>query len=359
MLAALETLFLPALRTALGGDADLRGGPATAPAAGQPARLSLWAERLVRDGSEGDDPARDPVQAAWEGLVSADPSAPLDFPLPEAARGDVAEVQSPPGHLLPPGDAWQLDGRTLRFFRAPAGPVRVSTRSEPVRGYRERRPGRVELSLRVWAADGAAALAAAPAVSAPRWRQKAWLLAGGLLWLLFLLAMSTHSGSDAAFSTSGTGEPLRNKAGLLGARVSDMALFLFGYSAWWLVPVSARAWLSGLATLLRGPSATPRPPRLLFWIGLLLLVAASCALEWTRLYQWESRLPDHAGGVLGYTLGPLSMKLLGFAGSGVLWIAALLAGLAMAFRFSWLGVAERIGARLEGVREQRARGRLI
>lgn len=157
MLAALETLFLPALRTALGGDADLRGGPATAPAAGQPARLSLWAERLVRDGPEGDDPTRDPVQAAWEGLVSAAPSAPLDFPLPEAAHGDVAEVQSPPGHLLPPGDAWQLDGRTLRFFRAPAGPVRVSTRSEPVRGYRERRPGRVELSLRVWAADGAAA----------------------------------------------------------------------------------------------------------------------------------------------------------------------------------------------------------
>jgi S-DNA-T family DNA segregation ATPase FtsK/SpoIIIE len=61
----------------------------------------------------------------------------------------------------------------------------------------------------------------------------------------------------------------------------------------------------------------------------------------------------HAGGVLGYTLGPLSMKALGFAGSGVLWIAALVAGLAMAFRFSWLSVAERIGAWFESLKERR------
>lgn len=203
------------------------------------------------------------------------------------------------------------------------------------------------------AADGAGALAATPSSPTPRWRQKAWLLAGGLLWLLFLLAMATHSAGDAAFSTSGTGEPLRNKAGLLGARVSDMALFLFGYSAWWLVPVSLRAWLSGLATLLRGPSPTPRPPRLVFWIGLVLLLAASCALEWTRLYRFEPLLPGHAGGVLGWALGTLSVRWLGFAGSGVLWIALLVTGSALALRFSWLHVAEAIGERFDRLRENR------
>ncbi|MCK7493975.1 MAG: DNA translocase FtsK 4TM domain-containing protein [Comamonadaceae bacterium] len=46
-----------------------------------------------------------------------------------------------------------------------------------------------------------------------------------------------------------------------------------------------------------------------FWVGLALLLAASCALEWTRLYRWEALLPGHAGGVLGYALGPLSMQL--------------------------------------------------
>jgi len=179
------------------------------------------------------------------------------------------------------------------------------------------------------------------------------VLFGALAWLLFVLAMLTHHPGDAAFSTSGTGDALRNKAGLLGARLSDMALFLFGLSAWWLVPVTARAWLSALARLLRGPSAAPRPPRWMFWLGLALLLAASCALEWTRLYRWEALLPGHAGGVLGYVLGPLSMRWLGFAGSGVLWIALLVVGSAMALRFSWLHLADAIGAGFDRLRESR------
>ena len=52
--------------------------------------------------------------------------------------------------------------------------------------------------------------------------------------------------------------------------------------------------------------------------GIVLLMAASCALEWTRLYRYDELLPGgQAGGVLGAVLGPLSMKWLGFAGSGV------------------------------------------
>ncbi|MBA4176747.1 MAG: cell division protein FtsK [Leptothrix sp. (in: Bacteria)] len=201
--------------------------------------------------------------------------------------------------------------------------------------------------------DGAAALPSPDAGALPRWRQQAALLLGGLAWLLFVLAMLTHDAGDAAFSTSGTGDAPRNQAGLLGARLSDMALFLFGFSAWWLVPVAARAWLSALARLLRGPSATPRPPRWMFWLGLALLLAASCSLEWTRLYRWEALLPGHAGGVLGHALGPLSMHWLGFAGSGVLWIALLVAGSAMALRFSWLQLADAIGAGVDRLRESR------
>jgi DNA segregation ATPase FtsK/SpoIIIE, S-DNA-T family len=64
--------------------------------------------------------------------------------------------------------------------------------------------------------------------------------------------------------------------------------------------------------------------------------------------------PGHAGGVLGYVLGPLSMQWLGFAGSGVLWIAAAGGGMALALRFSWLAVAEAIGERIDRLRERRA-----
>ena len=212
----------------------------------------------------------------------------------------------------------------------------------------------MSFSLGTLQGDGSAALAAPAAEDAPRWRQQALLIAGALAWLLFGLALVTHHLNDPAFSTSGTGDALRNKAGLLGARVSDIALYLFGYSAWWLVPVALRAWLSALALMLRGPSPTPRAPRWLFWLGLALLLSASCALEWTRLYRWETQLPGHAGGVLGYVLGPLSMRWLGFAGSGVLWIALLVTGSALALRFSWLNLADAIGERLDRLRERRA-----
>ena len=65
--------------------------------------------------------------------------------------------------------------------------------------------------------------------------------------------------------------------------------------------------LSALARWLRGEPAPSRStaPRWPFWLGLVLLLAASTALEWTRLYRFEAALPGHAGGVLGYVLGPL------------------------------------------------------
>ncbi|MES2993441.1 MAG: DNA translocase FtsK 4TM domain-containing protein [Pseudomonadota bacterium] len=192
------------------------------------------------------------------------------------------------------------------------------------------------------------------------WRAQLGLLIGGVLWLLAVLALATHNAADAAFSTSGIAPVTLNKAGALGAWFSDIAFFVFGYSVWWAVAVALRAWLGSLAGVLRSDAATPVAatgtprPLWLFWVGLALLLAASSALEWTRLYQWEGRVAGgHAGGAVGYTLGHLSQQLLGFAGSGVLWIAVLVAGIAMALRFSWLRLAERIGAWAESLRERR------
>ncbi|MBK9134208.1 MAG: DNA translocase FtsK 4TM domain-containing protein [Betaproteobacteria bacterium] len=201
------------------------------------------------------------------------------------------------------------------------------------------------------AGESVAASARAAAPSVP-WRRKAWLFVGGLAWLLWLLAMVTHDAADPAFTTSGGSEAVQNRVGVLGARVADLAYFLFGFSCWWLLPVGLRAWLSSLAAVLRHDAPAPVTPRWRFWLGLVLLLAASCALEWTRLYRFEAHLNGHAGGVLGWALGPLSMRWLGFAGSGVLWIALGVAGASMALRFSWLGVAETIGRRFDALRER-------
>ncbi|OYY60224.1 MAG: cell division protein FtsK, partial [Burkholderiales bacterium 28-67-8] len=194
------------------------------------------------------------------------------------------------------------------------------------------------------------------------WQRQSLVLAGGVAWLLVLIALLTHSASDAAFSTSGSGGPVHNRAGVLGAWLSDLALFVFGFSVWWAMAIALHRWLRALAQLIRAedspaalPEARPLWPDWTVAAGLAMLLAASAALEWTRLYRWESLLPGaHSGGVLGYLLGPASMNLLGFAGSGVLWIALLLAGLSLAFQFSWLNVADAIGERLDAWRDRRA-----
>src|SRR4051812_25845263 len=76
----------------------------------------------------------------------------------------------------------------------------------------------------------------------PDWKLQLKLLAGGVLWLLALIALATHSPGDPAFSTSGSTPLPRNAAGTLGAWFSDLALFLIGYSVWWLMAIGAHSW---------------------------------------------------------------------------------------------------------------------
>lgn len=204
--------------------------------------------------------------------------------------------------------------------------------------------------------------AAPPSATSRLLRTPLWLALTALLLALLLLAMATHDVRDAAFSTSGQHDRVANRVGSFGAWVSDGLLFVFGYSAWWLPLLALRGWLRSLAGLLRHDvAAAPRwSQRARWWAGVMLLIGASCALEWSRLYAFEPRLPGaHSGGLVGYTLGPLGMKGLGFAGSGVVWIVLLLTGLSWAFRFSWGQLAERIGERIEELREKRIEKREI
>ncbi|MFM8929341.1 MAG: DNA translocase FtsK [Betaproteobacteria bacterium] len=206
---------------------------------------------------------------------------------------------------------------------------------------------------------------AEPASAPARPPRATWLFLTAVLWLLAVLALATHHPGDPGFTTSGANDRALNAVGRAGAWSSDLALFLLGYSVWWVPLIVARYWLSLLAWRLRGSrgqhaddgaaAADVVAHQALGWrvAGVLMLLTASAALEWTRLYQAEPAMPGHAGGVLGYALGPWSMKWLGFNGSGVFWIATLVLGVSWAFGFSWLRLAEQIGAWLEGLREQR------
>jgi S-DNA-T family DNA segregation ATPase FtsK/SpoIIIE len=202
---------------------------------------------------------------------------------------------------------------------------------------------------------------APPSAASRLLRTPLWLALTAIALALLVLALATHDVRDAAFSTSGQHDVVGNRVGSLGAWLSDGLLFVFGFSAWWFPMLALRGWLRSLAGLLRHdvPAALRWSQRLRWWAGVTLLIMASCALEWSRLYALEPRLPGAAGGLVGYALGPLGMKALGFAGSGVVWIVLLLTGMSWALRFSWGRLAERIGERIEQLREQQIEKREI
>jgi S-DNA-T family DNA segregation ATPase FtsK/SpoIIIE len=181
-----------------------------------------------------------------------------------------------------------------------------------------------------------------------RWRQQAWLVAGALRWLLFVLAMLTHSGPTRPSPHRELASALRNKAGLCWARACRI---------WRCFPVrllglvagagDLRAWLSAWRVRCAARKRRLLPPRWMFWLGLALLLAASCALEWTRLYRWERRCRAMPGGVLGYALGPAVDALAGLCRLGRAVDRAAGGGRRWRCAFRGLRVAERIGERVE------------
>ena len=193
----------------------------------------------------------------------------------------------------------------------------------------------------------------------------------GLLGLVFwLVALISYSQQDAAWSTSGTAQGsgllpavARNWGGRLGAWLADASYFLLGFSVWWMLAAGTRVWLASLAHWLRGDTlASARPlhsSRLKFWLSLLLLLAASSALEWSRLYRFEFRLPDAAGGALGYLVGSSSVKWLGFAGSGLVLIALGVIAVSSVFGFSWAHTSQRVGEWIANLIESRREKREI
>ncbi len=196
---------------------------------------------------------------------------------------------------------------------------------------------------------------AAPEITGwQRFVQEIALTVGFVTLMFWLIAMLSHNPQDPAWTTSGSSAVARNWGGRIGASISDLGFFVAGYSIWWCYLAALVSWLTALAVRLRGEDAPVqnshvwRLSRWAFWSGLVLLMFASTGLEYTRLYRFEANLPGHhTGGILGYMVGGTADKWLGFNGSGMVFIVFLVIGMSWVFRFSWVQVAENIGASLD------------
>jgi S-DNA-T family DNA segregation ATPase FtsK/SpoIIIE len=208
------------------------------------------------------------------------------------------------------------------------------------RGAASRRAGRGRAGLRSQAdpLDHGARLLA----------EARWIVLAMAVLALAAVLVSYHR-EDPGFTNAASTARIANWGGSAGAWTADLLLFLFGFSAclWviflasWVLRGFVR--LHGVADRTAGLSVWVRAP------GFVLLLVSATTLEALRLHSLAGGLPGASGGLLGASLAPWALRALGGTGATVALIVACAVGASLAFGFSWLAVAERLGGAMENV----------
>ena len=147
--------------------------------------------------------------------------------------------------------------------------------------------------------------------------KEAWWLVLVLVGLYIAVILFTYHPEDPSWSHMATDNTvIHNSGGNVGAWLSDMMLYLFGFSAWWWAVLAFYAmWLVYLK--LEVVDASEKPFLLFNFIGFAILLMASCALEAGHLISLPATLPIDPGGMLGTTVDGLLRTMFGYVGSSM------------------------------------------
>jgi S-DNA-T family DNA segregation ATPase FtsK/SpoIIIE len=178
-----------------------------------------------------------------------------------------------------------------------------------------------------------------------------WLVLTGMTTYLVLILL-TYAKSDPGWSHATHVSRMHNWGGMIGARAADLLLYIFGLSAWWFTVLLFKAIFQGYRRLsegdVEGVEPIYRQEKIIRAVGFVMLLAGSVGLETVRMYSLKIALPLAPGGVLGALIGGTAQKALGFTGATLLLVLLFGLGFSLFFHVSWLTLAERIGAMLEG-----------
>ena len=164
------------------------------------------------------------------------------------------------------------------------------------------------------------------------------------------LILATYTKTDPGWSFSGTGAPIGNRGGVVGAWIADLLLYLFGVSAWWWVIGGVVLVVAGFRRVVRPDAESDHP----FAPGRARLRArARCQRRARGAPAVEvagDRCRSRRAARSATRSGRALARAFGFNGATLLLLALFAVGLSLLFGISWLSVMERIGARLETLR---------
>jgi DNA segregation ATPase FtsK/SpoIIIE, S-DNA-T family len=175
--------------------------------------------------------------------------------------------------------------------------------------------------------------------------REAWWLVLGFLGVYLAVILISYYPEDPSWSHMASADTaVQNLGGTVGAWISDMLLYLFGFSAWWWVVLAFfTIWL----TYYQIEAQNKERPFLIFnMVGFGLLLAASSALESGHIVGLSAILPDVAGGILGNSLDDVLRSMFAYAGTTMFLLLLFAIGFSLFTGWSWIMMTEKLGAAL-------------
>ena len=182
--------------------------------------------------------------------------------------------------------------------------------------------------------------------------REAWWLALVLVGIYLTVILITYHREDTSWShMAAENAQIHNAGGSVGAWVSDMMLYLFGFSAWWWAVLAFYSmWLvyhklEAVKLSLDDNPANDIETKFLRYnfVGFVLLLVASCALEAGHIVKLAADL-QLQGGMLGTSVDGLLRDMFGYIGSSMLLLVIMVVGFSLFTGWSWIMIAEKLGA---------------
>ena len=175
--------------------------------------------------------------------------------------------------------------------------------------------------------------------------REAWWLGLVLVGVYLAVILFTYYKQDPSWShTASDNAAIHNAGGSVGAWVSDILLYLFGFSAWWWVIF---AFYSMWLVYLQLERTISERPFLVFnLVGFALLLLASSTIEAGHLVALPATLPLGAGGMLGNAADSGLRSMFGYAGSTMLLLLLFAVGFSLFTGWSWIMMTEKLGSGL-------------
>ncbi|MDN3518597.1 DNA translocase FtsK 4TM domain-containing protein [Aquisalimonas lutea] len=160
--------------------------------------------------------------------------------------------------------------------------------------------------------------------------------------IYMVVALVTYHPNDPGWSFSGSGGPVDNAGGVVGAWLADLFLYLFGYLAFLFpVMIAFSGWLAWRWQ--RRDGAFHWGVFGLRFVGFVFTLASGAGLATLHVEAVPQTVPLHSGGILGDVIGTALEPAFSFLGATLLLLAVFLASVTLFTGLSWLSLMDLIG----------------